>query len=89
MKIFDIGQNELLIIAVLAIIILGPERLAKVAKEAGKLVKNFKSYFSSLSDELKTELEFTEDLKNEFNGMTKNSSIAKDIKKEMDEITKI
>jgi sec-independent protein translocase protein TatB len=71
MKIFDIGQNELLIVALLAIIVLGPERLVKVAREAGKLIKNIKSYFSSLSDELKTELEFADDLKKEMDDITK------------------
>ena len=71
MKIFDIGQNELLIVALLAIIVLGPERLVKVAREAGKLIKNIKSYFSSLSDELKTESEFADDPKKEMDVITK------------------
>ena len=62
MDFFGIGTNELLVILVLAAVILGPERLARTAREIGKLARNLKSYFSSLSDELKTELDILDDL---------------------------
>ncbi|HVN15899.1 MAG TPA: Sec-independent protein translocase protein TatB [Anaerolineales bacterium] len=63
MDLFGIGTNELVVIFLLAAIVLGPERLARMAREAGKLIRNFKAYFSSLSDELKTELDVLDDLK--------------------------
>ncbi len=63
MDIFGIGTNELLVILVLAAVVLGPERLARTAREIGKLVRNLKSYFGSLSDELKSELDVLDDLK--------------------------
>jgi sec-independent protein translocase protein TatB len=63
MDIFGIGTNELLVILVLAAIVLGPERLARSAREIGKLVRNLKAYFGSLSDELKSELDVLDDLK--------------------------
>jgi Tat protein translocase TatB subunit len=56
-SIFGIGMNELVIIFLLAAIVLGPERLVRVAREAGKLIRNLKAYFSSFTDELKTELD--------------------------------
>ncbi|MGD2155914.1 MAG: Sec-independent protein translocase protein TatB [Anaerolineales bacterium] len=62
MEIFGVGANELLVVALLAAIVLGPERLARVAREAGKLVRNLKAYFNSLSDELKTELDVLDEL---------------------------
>jgi len=62
-KIFGIGMNELIVIFLVAAIVLGPERLARVARQAGKLIRNLKSYFSSLTDELKTELDILDDLK--------------------------
>ena len=71
MEIFDVGGNELLIIVVLAVIILGPERLVKVAREAGKLVRNVKAYFSSLSDELETELAVLDEIKKETDDLIK------------------
>lgn len=71
MDIFGIGQNEILIVALLAVIVLGPERLVKVAREVGKLVRSFKAYFSSLSDELQSELEVLDEIKKETNDLTK------------------
>jgi sec-independent protein translocase protein TatB len=62
MEIFGIGSTEFLVIMLLAAIVLGPERLARVAREAGKLIRNLKSYFNSLSDELKNELEVLDEL---------------------------
>jgi Tat protein translocase TatB subunit len=57
-------MNELIIIFLLAAIILGPERLARVAREAGKHIRNLKAYFSSLTDELKSELDVLDEIKN-------------------------
>ena len=62
MEIFGIGSTELLVIMLLAAIVLGPERLARVAREAGKFVRNLKAYFNSLSDELKNELDVLDEL---------------------------
>jgi sec-independent protein translocase protein TatB len=56
-SLFGIGGNELLVIIILAAIVLGPERLARSAREIGKFVRNVKSYFASLSSELKAELD--------------------------------
>jgi sec-independent protein translocase protein TatB len=61
--IFGIGTNELLVIMLLAAIVLGPERLARLAREAGKLAREVRTYFGSLSDELKSELDVLDDLK--------------------------
>lgn len=60
--IFGIGGSELVVILILAGIILGPERLARSAREIGKFVRNVKSYFSSLSSELKAELDVLDDI---------------------------
>ncbi|GAB1469672.1 hypothetical protein MASR2M66_05490 [Chloroflexota bacterium] len=62
MDIFGIGSNELIVIIILATIILGPERLARSAREIGKFVKNTKAYFTSLSSELKAELDVLDEL---------------------------
>lgn len=62
MDIFGIGGNELIVIILLAAIILGPERLARSAQEIGKFVKNVKAYFSSLSTELRAELDVLDEM---------------------------
>lgn len=61
-SILGIGGNELIVIALLAAIILGPERIARSAREIGKFVRNVKSYFLSLSSELKAELDVLDDM---------------------------
>jgi sec-independent protein translocase protein TatB len=62
-EILGFGGPELLVIMLLAAIVLGPERLARSAREAGKLVRNIKAYFGALSDELKVELDMLDELK--------------------------
>jgi sec-independent protein translocase protein TatB len=71
MDIFGIGGNELIVIIVLAGIILGPERLARSAREIGKFVKNVKTYFSSLSGELRAELDVLDELEKVKKDITK------------------
>jgi len=63
MDIFGIGGSELLVILLVAGIILGPERLARLGREAGKFVRNAKAYFQSLSGELKSELDLLDELR--------------------------
>lgn len=63
MDLFGIGMNELIVIMLLAAIVLGPERLAKTARELGRFVRNVKAYFGTMSDELKSELDLMEELK--------------------------
>lgn len=62
MDIFGIGSTELLLVALLAAIVLGPERLVRVARRAGKMVREIKAYFSTLSDELQSELDLLDEL---------------------------
>ena len=68
---FGIGGGELFVVALLAAIVLGPERLARVAREIGKFVKNVKSYFSALSGELKAELDVLDELQKVKQDLTK------------------
>jgi sec-independent protein translocase protein TatB len=61
-SILGIGGNELVVIMLLAAIVLGPERIARSAREIGKFVKNVKAYFSTLSGELKAELDVLDEM---------------------------
>lgn len=63
MDIFGIGGPELMVVTLLAVIILGPERLARSARELGKFIRNVKAYFSALNDELKAEIDLMDELK--------------------------
>jgi sec-independent protein translocase protein TatB len=70
-NIFGIGGNELIVILLLAVIVLGPERLSRSAREIGKFIRNAKEYFSSLSGELKAELDILDDLEKIKKDLTK------------------
>jgi sec-independent protein translocase protein TatB len=70
-SIFGVGMNELIIILVIAVIILGPERLAKTARQAGRHIRNLKAYFTSLSSELKSELDILDEINKVKKDLTK------------------
>ncbi len=53
---FDIGFTELLVIAVVALIVLGPERLPKAARFTGLWVRRARAQWHSVRDELEREL---------------------------------
>jgi sec-independent protein translocase protein TatB len=71
MEFLDVGINELLVVALLAAVILGPERLARTAREIGKLVRNLKNYLSSLNEELKAELDILDEIEQVKKDLTK------------------
>lgn len=57
---FDIGFGELLLIAVLALVVLGPERLPKAARFVGLWVRRARAQWHSVKAELERELQADE-----------------------------
>ena len=57
---FGIGMPELILIAVVALIVLGPKKLPDLAKSLGRAVREFKKATSELKDTLQVDGEFTE-----------------------------
>ena len=54
---FDVGFSELLIIAVVALFVLGPERLPHAARFAGLWMRRARNQWDSVRAELERELE--------------------------------
>ena len=52
---FDLGAGELLGLAVLGMILVGPERLPRLASDAAKMVKKLRSISNSATAELLSE----------------------------------
>ena len=61
---FDIGFSELALIAVVALVVLGPERLPKAARFAGLWVRRARMQWDSVKQELERELEAEGQLRN-------------------------
>jgi len=53
---FGISSGELFFIAIIALIVLGPERLPKVTRMAGMWVRRARNQWNSVKDELEREL---------------------------------
>lgn len=57
---FDIGFTELVIIGVVALIVVGPERLPKLARTAGHLYGRMQRYVSSVKSDISQEIQLDE-----------------------------
>lgn len=57
---FDLGFTELLLIGVVALLVVGPERLPKVARTAGHLLGRFQRYVASVKSDISREVQLEE-----------------------------
>lgn len=60
---FDAGFLEMLIIGIIALLVVGPERLPGVAAKAGKMVGKMKAFIATTREDIEKELR-AEELKN-------------------------
>lgn len=57
---FDISFSELLLIAVVALLVIGPEKLPKVARTAGAFTGRLQRFMAQVRDEVNREARFEE-----------------------------
>ncbi|MCK9379743.1 MAG: Sec-independent protein translocase protein TatB [Sulfuritalea sp.] len=57
---FDVGLSELMVIAVVALVVIGPERLPKVARTAGLLLGRLQRYVSDVKADINREMQLDE-----------------------------
>ena len=57
---FDIGFSELVVIAVVALIVIGPERLPKAARTMGHLFGRLQRYVNDVKADINREIELDE-----------------------------
>ncbi|UOF93590.1 MAG: twin-arginine translocase subunit TatB [Bordetella sp.] len=83
---FDINISELMVIGSVALIVIGPNKLPKIAKTLGYFMGRAQRYLHSIKSDIEREVELDEirELKIEINNVTTN--IKKDI---VDEIEKL
>ena len=54
---FDVGFSEMLVIAIVALVVIGPERLPKVARTAGVLFGRLQRYVAQVKADINREME--------------------------------
>ena len=57
---FDFGLGELLLVGIVALIVLGPERLPEAARTAGRLIGRLQRFVGSVKQEFNTQVELEE-----------------------------
>ena len=57
---FDVGFSELMVIAVVALIVIGPERLPRVARTMGHLFGRLQRYVNDVKADINREIELEE-----------------------------
>jgi len=71
---FDIGFSEMMVIGVVALVVIGPERLPKVARTLGHLFGRLQRYVSQVKSDINREMELAElgKVKTEFESAARN-----------------
>ena len=57
---FDVGFSEMLMIGIVALVVIGPERLPKVARTVGLLLGRMRRYVSDVKADLNREMQLEE-----------------------------
>ncbi len=57
---FDVSFSELLVIAVVALLVIGPEKLPKVARTVGAFTGRMQRYMAQVKEEVNREMRFEE-----------------------------
>jgi sec-independent protein translocase protein TatB len=81
---FDIGLSKIALIAVVALVVLGPERLPRVARTAGNLFGRAQRYMSEVRSEVSRQME-QEELKKMKEAATEAFNSAKSDFKDLDQ----
>ncbi len=87
---FDIGFSELFLILVVALIVVGPERLPALARKVGRYVSKAKQTFENVKREVESELE-TEELNKrlaENNILKETKELTNEVTEELNQIAK-
>jgi sec-independent protein translocase protein TatB len=75
---FDVGFSEIALVAVVALIVLGPERLPRVARTAGALVRRARASWQNVRSEIERELA-AEDLKKTIDETRRAADVRADV----------
>ncbi|CAN6959993.1 MULTISPECIES: Sec-independent protein translocase protein TatB [unclassified Psychrobacter] len=80
---FDIGFSELLLFGIIALIVLGPEKLPQAARTAGQWYAKLRRMISTLQSEIESELDLTETRKQMQDELANIRQTETDMKREL------
>ncbi|KTF06059.1 twin-arginine translocation protein TatB, partial [marine sediment metagenome] len=83
---FDIGFSELLLFGVIALIVLGPEKLPQAARTAGQWYAKIRRTVSTLQSEIEAELDLAETRQQMQKELAKIRQTEADMRREMAEM---
>lgn len=83
---FDIGFSELMVIAVVALIVIGPERLPRVARTAGILLGRVRRYAADVKADISREMQLDELRKMQQEVTERIASVESSVRQEMHEV---
>lgn len=83
---FDIGFSELLLFGVIALIVLGPEKLPKAVRTAGRYYAKFRRTLANIQSEIEHELDIAETRKQMQAELARIREAEADMKRQMDEL---
>ena len=67
---FDVSFSELIVIGIVALVVIGPERLPKVARTAGHLMGRLQRYVNDVKSDISREMQLDELKKLKAEGVT-------------------
>ena len=53
---FDVGLSEMAVIALVAVLVFGPDKLPEFARQAGRFLRRLRDFATSARDDLRSEL---------------------------------
>ena len=83
---FDIGFSEMIVIAVIALVVLGPEKLPRVARTAGHLLGRMQRYVNDVKADINREIELDELRKLQQEMQKTATSIEQSVKGQIDSV---
>lgn len=84
MTMFDIGFSELIVIGIVALIVIGPERLPKVARTVGHLLGRAQRYVNDVKSDINREMRLDELKKLQAQVAESARSLEDSVRKEID-----
>ncbi len=83
---FDISFTEMLIISIVALIVIGPERLPRVARTIGHLLGRARRFVDNVKNDVRHEIELDELRRLKDSVQETTQSIEQSVKKEFNEL---